>query len=264
MGKIIKQGLSIVILTRNEESKIRNFLDCVKDFADEVVVVDDCSTDNTVKICKEYGCKVIIHPLEKNFSRQRNLGSSYAKGEWIFQTAPDEYIPAETKKMIEEALNKENNEFVAFQLKRKNFFINYPLRYSGAYHWDTRMFKKGYAHYEGTPHEKIFVKGKIGKIDADIYHFAFDNIREVISAGNFYTEIEAEEFLKGRNRVSFREIKYRLTWKSLKLFWKLYIKKKGYKDGMYGLAWCILNVIGPQIRWLKIWERALREGKLEK
>lgn len=112
-------------------------------------------------------------------------------------------------------------------------------------------------------HEKLVVRGAIGRVDGDIFHYAFDTIEQVISTANFYTEIEAEEFVKARERISLKEIKYRLTWKSIKLFWKQYIKKRGYRDGMYGFIWCILNVIGPQIRWIKIWEKALKEGKLE-
>ena len=78
---------------------------------------------------------------------------------------------------------------------------------------------------------------------------------------DLYTDIETEEFFRENKDVSFKEIKYRLTWKSLKLFWKLYFRKKGYKDGMHGLVWCVLNVIGPQIKWLKIWEKGLKEKK---
>ena len=261
MSGKIKEGLSVVILTKNEKEELRRCLSCLRNWADEIVIVDNYSDKETLKICDEFQCKVIVHPLNNDFSSQRNLGTEKAKGRWIFHLAPDEWLSEETKKKIEDALNG-NASFVAFQLKRRNVFLGYSLKYCGAYGWDTRIFKKGFAYYKGKVHETLIVKGEVGKIEAEIVHFAFDNIKEVISTGNFYTEIEAEEFVKSRDSVSFREIRYRLTWKSLKLFWKLYVKKKGYKDGMYGLAWCILNVIGPQIRWLKIWEKALKERKL--
>jgi glycosyltransferase involved in cell wall biosynthesis len=262
MGGRIKGRLSVVILAKNEERRISKFLECMAGWCDEIVVVDDYSTDNTANICKEAGCKVVARHSNLDFSTQRNFGADAAAGEWIFVSAPDEYISEEAKRKIEQALN-DNNGIVAFQLLRKNFFLGHPIEHCGASNWDTRIYKKGLAHFEGTPHEKLIVKGNTGKIDAEIFHYAFDSISQVIATGNFYTDIESDEFVRKIDKISYKEIKYNLTWKSLKLFWKLYVKKKGYKDGQYGFMWCVLNVMGPQMRWLKIWEKAKREGKLK-
>jgi glycosyltransferase involved in cell wall biosynthesis len=256
--------LTAIIITKNEEDKMEICLNSLSTFVDEIVVVDDCSKDDTVEICKKYGAKIIIHESKGNFDRQRNLGIENASCEWILQIDADEIIPEDTAKKIIEAINNPG-KFVAFELKRKNFLFGHPLKYGGAYNYGVKLFKKRNGYYLGrSVHETLKIDGDIGKIDADIYHYPFSSISEILNKTNFYTDVESKLFVEEIDSISFKEIKYRLTWKSLKLFWKLYFKKKGYKDGMYGLVWCILNVIGPQIRWLKIWEKAIKEGKLER
>jgi len=255
-------GISVVIITKNEEERIKKCLDSLRGFADEIVIVDDLSTDKTVEICKDYGAKVIIHESKGDFGSQRNIGIDNSKGEWILQMDADEVVPYETAKEIRKKL-MDSGEFVAFELKRRNFLLSYPLKYGGSYNYGIKLFRKGKVCYnKGHIHETLKIEGKVGRIEADIYHYPFSSIRDILNKMNFYTDVEVDYFTKSLESISFKEIKYRLTWKSLKLFWKLYVKKKGYKDGMYGLVWCIINVIGPQIKWLKVWEKALKEEKI--
>lgn len=254
--------ISAVIIVKNEEDKILSCLKSLK-WADEIVIVDDYSSDRTTEICKEQGAKVILNQSKGDFDRQRNLGIKEAGGDWILQMDADEIVPHDTAVMIREATEKAKHE-VAFKIYRKNFFLGHPLRYAGSHEYVVKLFKKDRASYIGSSvHETLKIEGKIGSIEADIYHYPFNSIRQVIERWNFYTDVEADVFIKNKEIISWNEIKYRLTWKSLKLFWKLYIRKKGYKDGMHGLAWCVLNVIGPQMKWLKIWEKKYKETTLK-
>ncbi|MFA5410474.1 MAG: glycosyltransferase family 2 protein [Candidatus Omnitrophota bacterium] len=255
--------LTAVIITKNEEKNIVNCLASLKGLCDEIIVVDDLSVDATVEICKRFGAQVISHESKMNFDKQRNLGIECASGDWILQMDADEIVPEDTAHKIKETL-REPKDFVAFKLRRKNYILNYPLKHIN-YGYMIKIFKKGKAVYIGNSvHETLRVDGPIGCIDSsEVYHYPFNSVREVIEKWNLYTDREADLFLKGVNKIDFKEIRYRLTWKSVKLFWKLYIRKKGYRDGRYGLVWCVLNVIGPQIRWLKIWEKAVKDGKLK-
>ncbi len=261
MTEKIRVGLSIVLLSKNEAAVVNRCLISLLGWADEIIVVDDCSVDNTVDLCKQSGCRVFVRALNNDFSNQRNFGTQQAKGRWIFHLAPDEVLPDITKAEISRVINS-NQKFSAYNLKRLNYFLDKPLRYCGALSWDLRLFEKDKGFFEDKVHEHLNVKGDIGFIEAEILHFAFDHVAEVISAGNFYTDIESEQFVNENKQISMRTIKYQLTIKSLKRFWKLYVKKQGYKDGMHGFIWCILNVIGPQMRWMKIWEKAKDSGKL--
>jgi (heptosyl)LPS beta-1,4-glucosyltransferase len=254
--------LSVVIIAKNEEKIIANCLNSIKDLADEIIVIDDCSTDETPQICKEYGAKVIVNDSKGLIERQKILGINEASNDWILLLEADMVIPDKTKEKIKEFI-KEPKDYVGFRFKRVNFLFNKPILHCGACNYDLRLFKKGFAFYEEKIHFPLYIIGKTKNVDSEIYHFTYDSISEAINIINKYTEEEAKDFISKVDFISKKEIKYRLTWKALKLFWKLYIKKKGYKDGMYGLIWAIINVIGPEIRWLKIWEKALKEGKLQ-
>lgn len=255
--------LTAVMPVRNEAGKIEKCLDSLRGLVDEIVVVDSLGTDGTVEICKKYGAKVVTHEIEGyNMDKQRNIGIENATGEWILQTESDEVFPEDAKIKIRQAIENPGG-CVAFRYFRVNYFLNKPLRYAGSRDRMIRVSKKANAFYVGgSVHETLKVDGPIGDIDAEVYHYSFNSISQFIGKCNFFSDVESAVFLKDNPRVSKKEIKFRLTWKSLRLFWKLYIRKKGYKDGMHGLAWCILSVIGPQVRWLKIWERARQEGKL--
>jgi len=253
----MNENISVVIIAKNEEERIRRCLESVKDLADEIIVVDDFSTDKTVEIVQSLGAKVFRRNLDNNFSAQRNFGIEKANNEWILFLDADEFIPLDLKKEIQSRLGKEN--YVAYLIEIRNYFYGHLLRYAGIKGYKLRLFKKGYAWYESDVHEELIVKGPIGKMKNFFIHYIPESIDKLFLKSLKYAEIQANNYLKDRE-VSSKEIKYRLTWKALKLFWKLYIKKKGYKDGMYGLVWAILNVIGPEIIWLKIWEKVINKN----
>ncbi len=254
--------LTAVIPVKNEKGKIEKCLDSLRGFVDEIVVVDSLGTDGTVEVCKKYGARIVTHRIEGyNMDKQRNIGIENATGDWILQTESDEVFGLDAAEKIRKAIENPQG-CIAFRIFRINCFLGYPLRYGGSIDRMIRISKKGKVAYIGSNvHETLKVDGPVGDIDVKVYHYSFNSISQYIAKCNFFSDVESEVFLKN-NIGDIKEIKYRLTWKSLKLFWKLYIRKKGYKDGMHGLAWCILSVIGPQIRWLKIWEKALKEDKL--
>jgi glycosyltransferase involved in cell wall biosynthesis len=257
-------NISVVIITKDEEKRIKACLDSLRSFANEIVIIDDFSTDKTVEVCKSYGAKVIMNKSDGNFDRQRNIGIDNATCEWIIQMDADEIIPEETARKITATI-KDPDSYVAFQIRRRNFFFGQPLKYGGAADtYGTKIFKKGLARYTGkSVHETLKVDGPIGTIDAEVHHYSYFSIAETLAKMNFYTDVVAERFVEENKNISFWYIKYRIIWKSFRFFWKLYIRKKGYKDGMYGFIWCILNILGPQIMWLKVWEKALKNNKLK-
>lgn len=254
--------LTAVIITKNEEKKISRCLNSLKNFADEIVIVDDLSSDATVGLCRDLGAKVIINESKGDFDKQRNLGVANATGEWILQMDADEVIPEATAKRIRQAISSAEN-FVAFKIKRKNFFIGRPLTSFSEDSYMIKLFKKGKAWYVGrSVHETLKVDGLVGELPVEVEHYPYNSIQEVINRSNFYSDVESDIYISEASLVSVKELKKKLIWRAVKLFWKLYVKKKGYRDGMHGLAWCLVNVIGSEIRWLKIWEKALKEGKL--
>ena len=258
-----KEALSVVIITKNEENKISRCLESVK-WADEIIVVDDLSADHTIEICQKYGAKVISHKSEGNFDRQRNIGIDNASGEWILQLDADEIVTGELKQAIQDVLT-DNSDCAGYNFKRKNYFLGRPLMYGGWHHDFLRMFRKKAGRYIGASvHELIEVKGKIGYINADMEHHMYQSTSQLIKRQNYYTSMEAERLLREQGLVSDKGIKYHLIARPLKLFWKTYVKKQGFRDGIHGLIYCILDSYSHFLKWAKYWELIKNKGERQK
>ena len=254
--------LSAVIPTKNEESRIKRCLDSLKGLADEIIIIDDESTDKTVDIAKgEYGAKVIINKGSGNFDKQRNLGINAASGDWILQLDSDVIIPAETAQRIKEVLAN-NEEYNAFTLIKNDCVFERPLNYVGRLPV-IMLFKKGKGRFIGEKaHETLKIDGEVGNIDARVLHYNQSSIKSEVNKYNFYTDVESDIFFRDNKDIDFKFLKGKLIYKSFKLFFKHYVKHKGYKDGSFGLIWSILNVLNPLFLWLKVLEKSIKRQKV--
>lgn len=249
-----KDKITAVIITKNEEGRIKRCLDSLKNWADEIVIVDDLSADRTVEICRQFGARVISHKSDGNFDQQRNIGIDNATSDWILQMDADEIVTAGLKEEIEKILAGDT-EFSGLKFKRKNFFLGKPLMHGGWHHDFLRLFRKNAARYIGASvHELINIHGKIGHINADMEHYLYQGISQFVERQNYYTSVEAKRLLRERGVVSEKEIKYHLAIKPLKLFWKTYVKKRGFRDGLVGLIYCLFDAYNHFLKWAKYWE----------
>jgi glycosyltransferase involved in cell wall biosynthesis len=246
-------SLTAVVLTFNSQDKIANCLNSLKGWADEIIVVDGQSRDNTLEISRNLGAIVYSHPFLGSFAQERNFGSDKAKSEWILQLDSDEIVTSEFKMQCNTILPQTN--FCAFKFMRKNSFLGHAFTYGGWYHWSQHLYKKGFARYEGRVHEKMLVNGKTGEIAADVLHFPFDNLVDFVNRQNRYTELQAQDIIDTEKVLNDKVIKYNLSWKPLKLFKKMYLNKKGYKEGMHGLVFSILFAWVHFLKWAKVWEK---------
>lgn len=254
--------LGIVLLTKNEEKRIRGSLDHLLSITPHIVIVDDESTDQTVSIIREeYDLPIIVSRSNRDLAKQRNLGADHLQTEWVLQMDTDEIIPDDTITSIQKAIA--SKQYNSYWINRLNFFLDTAIRHANASQHINRMYRKEKARYdEPGLHEFLRVDGDEGRIDEFIYHYPFEGAEDIVLRALHYTEFEAEQICAKSDRISLKEIRYRLTFKSVKLFWKMYVKNKGYKDGLAGLIWCVCNVIGPQILWMKVLQKAKRKGIL--
>lgn len=255
----MRKKLSVVMIVRDEEDKIERSLESVK-WADEVIVVDDNSSDRTPEIARSRGATVITSESGGNFDRQRNLGIEAADGDWILQMDADEVVPDELRGEIGRVLEGAF-PFDAYKFKRKNFFLGHFMRYGGWFNeFSTKLFRNGKARYTGkSVHETLEVDGDTGCIDAYIEHYPFKSITQFISRQNYYTSVEARVLLEEKGSVDDRDIRRNLRVLPFKSFWKSYVKNKGYKDGMYGLIFCVLFAGIHFLKWSKYWQLANEE-----
>jgi glycosyltransferase involved in cell wall biosynthesis len=249
----MEKKLSAVILTKNEEGKIKNCLESIT-WVDEIVIVDGFSTDKTVEICKQYNAKIIQHAFEGDFGQERNIGIDNASGDWVLQLDADDVVTQGFRQVARKILEEEG-EFVAYKFLRKNFFMGHFMRYGGWYHYSLHFFKKGFARYQGKVHHDLIVNGTIGVLNEEIEHYPFDNFSQFIERQNRYTNLEAKEIVDLERYINEKNISYNIRIKPVKLFWKFYVKKKGFKEGMHGFIFSVLFAWVHFLKWVKVWEK---------
>lgn len=247
-----RQKLSVVVITKNAANKIRNCLESIK-WADEIIVVDGGSVDETIAIVKQYTDKIIISEFN-GFDKERNKGIDSAGGDWILQMDADEIMPGNFKQRLLRLLDGDDEGCVSFKFRRKNVFLGRLMMHGGWYHYSAHLFKKGFAYYKGDIHEQLVANGKQGKMEEGLEHYPFYNIFEFIERQNRYTTLQANEMFSENQFISKKEIMYNLKIKPVKLFWKMYIKKKGYKEKLHGFIFSVLFSWVHFVKWLKYWE----------
>ncbi|MCX7698043.1 MAG: glycosyltransferase family 2 protein [Candidatus Goldbacteria bacterium] len=230
-----KNKLSVVIITKNEEKIIGRCLDSIK-WADEIIVVDSGSTDNTIAICKKYNAKVFYKKWE-GYSKQKNFAISKARGQWILSLDADEIVSDELKEEIKKVIEENNDKYDGYEIRFNNFFYDKFLRYGGLYpDYHLRLFRKNKGKFNETEiHEGIILKGKKSRLKGEILHFTCATIFNHIENMNKYTELEAIQ-----NKKNFKiPTGYTIFIKPIYNFFKNYFLKFGFLDGFHGFAFHI-------------------------
>lgn len=214
---------SVVIAARNEEVHLPDALLSVSD-CDDIVVVDDNSTDATRKIAEAYGARVFERVMNNNFATQKNFGIDQTKHNWVLLIDADERVSPELLKAMDE-LGEEDGA-AAYEFAWKNFLGAKWLAHGGLYpDYHTRLFDKRRARYGAHEiHEQLEIKGESKRLDGDIIHLTYKNTRAYYSKVMKYARLEAAWTSE---RPSLKS--------ALKEFLVRYVKQQGYKDGGAGL-----------------------------
>lgn len=231
-------SITVVILTKSEK---HNILECLKSvfWCDEIIVIDDNSSDKTLELVKEFkhkDLKVSTHPLENDFSKQRNFGLEKAKGEWVLFVDADERVSESLSSEIKNQKSKAKNNFDGFYLKRTDYMWGKELK-----HGETgnikllRLAKKGSGVWEGKVHEEWKVKGDVGELKNYLVHYPHKSLEEFLKEINFYTDLRSQELYNRGERVNFLSI----IIYPLGKFIQNYFIKLGILDGMEGLIFAI-------------------------
>ncbi|MFA4854255.1 MAG: glycosyltransferase family 2 protein [Candidatus Omnitrophota bacterium] len=220
--------LSVVILTKNEEACIAECLESVK-WADEIVVVDDESTDRTVAITKQYTDRVFFRKMDIE-GKHRNWAYAQASNLWVLSLDADETVTPELKIEMEKALTSE--EFVVYDIPLRNYIGNYWVKYGGWYPASKlRLFKKDKFRYEEVEvHPRAFSDGPCGHLKADIIHKGYPDLEHFLGSVNRQSTLEAVKWINIGRKMTLGWA----TWRAVDRFFRRYIRKKAYKDGMYG------------------------------
>lgn len=253
-----KSKITVAIITKNEEKNIARCIDSAKGWADEIIVVDGYSEDQTVSIAREMGARVIEHKFEGNFAKERNLGIENASGEWVLHIDADDRITRDFKGAVDDTIDK-GEQIDVYKFRRKSFFLGHFMEHGGWYHYVPNLVRRDKVRFEGILHERPVFDGKMGAIEADIEHYPFDSISQFIDRHNRYSTLEAGRIFSSSGVSELPRVKVMMLRKSFKIFWKIYVKKKGYKEGLHGLVFAILFAFMNFLIWIKYWELCIKK-----
>lgn len=241
--------ISVAIITFNESSNIRR---CIKsvDFANEIIVVDSLSSDDTCEIAKSLGAKVINQKFLGHI-KQKQLAVDSCSNEWILSLDADEELSDELRNEIMELL-KTPFKYDAYIMPRVSFHLGRWIRHGGWYpDAKIRLFNKTKAYWGGyNPHDKVIVNGTVGKLKGDLQHYVFDDLRHNIDTNNSYSSIMANDLFKEEKSFSY----IKLFLKPIGKFLETYIYKRGFLDGLPGFIIAVGASYSMFLKFAKLWE----------
>jgi glycosyltransferase involved in cell wall biosynthesis len=240
--------LSVAIITKNEEDRLPSCLKSVS-FADDIVIVDSKSTDRTVEIAKDMGCRVFIEEW-KGYGAQKNSAIQKCKNEWVLIIDADERVSEEMRQKIIEILKKPLADAYSFPLK--NFFNGKWIKHCG---WwpdrKVRLFKKSKGRInEALVHESIEVSGTVMEVNTPIIHEPIKDLNSILDKINIYSSLGAETLFQ-RGKKASTPLAF---FKGVAAFLKLYILKLGFLDGHEGFVISFSHAVNTCYKYLKLRE----------
>ncbi|MFA5008035.1 MAG: methyltransferase domain-containing protein [Candidatus Omnitrophota bacterium] len=236
--------LSVILIAKNEELRIKAALESIK-WADEIIVVDDKSADKTISIAKAFTDKVYSRKFD-NFSSQKNFAISKCSNDWVFSLDCDESVTEELKNSIISAINNPGN-FCAFKVERLNRLFGKILKNATKGDYQTRLFLKDKAHFTQPIHEFLDVNGSVGALEGKLLHNTTENIKSEFDKTESYTELEARWVLERNTRPTYFKIFFYPLW----TFSNIYFLKKGFLDGFAGLLFAYVSARYTFVKYLK-------------
>lgn len=226
----------------NEGKNIASCLESVKDIADEIIVVDGTSTDDTVEIAKKYGAKVTITSNPPIFHINKQKAVDLATRTWILQMDADEIVDSDLAHEITTLIQDEeakNGYYVA----RKNYFIHQWMKKGGMYpDYVIRLFKRGKGKFPAkSVHEQIEIDGEVGYLVNPLVHRPYPTFSEYLRKANTYTSLTRDELIRKKTPINFNTIFQHLFYLPARTFFSLYVRHQGFTDGWWGFVWATFS-----------------------
>ena len=253
--------LSVTIITLNEEKNIERCILSVKHLADEILVVDSLSTDNTVAIAEKHGARIILQPFRGHLE-QKNFASEKAEHDWILAIDADEVISPELADNI--AAVKNNPTYNAYHYNRLNNYCGKWIKHSGWYpDRKIRLYNRKAGEWMGeNPHDRWTLYNNAeqpGFLRGDMLHYSYDSISAHLKKIEKYSDIAARQKVNKGQDCSILKIWLGPKWK----FFKDFFFRLGFLDGYWGYIVCRMNAFENLTKYAKTrqYARMKREGK---
>lgn len=244
---IRSQPVSVIVITKNEASRLARTLQAVQ-WAQEIIVVDSGSTDGTQEIARLWSTQ-LVETDWPGFGPQKNRALSYATCPWILSIDADEWVSPELSQEIAAFLQNPSS-FVACTLPRLSSYCGRAMRHSGW--WPDpvcRFFRRGQAVFsDDRVHEKLLCAGPIHAFRALLEHESFQNLNQVLQKVNHYSEEGARQMLQSGKQASLGSAIGHGLW----AFFRTYVVQCGFLDGREGFILAVSNAQGTYYRYLKL------------
>jgi glycosyltransferase involved in cell wall biosynthesis len=239
--------ISGVVLTKNED---KNIEDCLKSLSwcDELIVLDDNSTDKTQELAQKMGAKVFVRELDNDFSDQRNFGLEKAKGDWVLFLDADERVSEVLRGEIQSIiLDTKNNGFF---IKRHDVWKGKTLTHGEVGSIKLlRLARKGFGSWTRKVHEVWNIKEPVANLKHPILHYPHQTVSEFVESIDKYSTLHAEEKLKNKETSNL----FRIIFYPIFKFIQNYLLRLGFLDGTQGFLYAALMSFHSYLSWSKLW-----------
>ena len=246
--------ISVAMIVKNEAADLAQCLDTVKDWVDEIIIVDSGSTDNTQEIAEQYGAKFYSHPDWPGFGKQRQRAQEYVTSNYVLGLDADERITPKLRESIQQAVQQDVPNTV-YDIPRVSEVFGREIRHSGWYpDYVVRLYRTNYAGYnDSLVHEKVVYpeNTKVQKLTGDLEHFTYKSIHHYLVKSAGYAKAWADQRqAKGKKATLWQGVSH-----AIGCFVKMYILKAGFLDGKQGFLLAVLSAHSTFVKYADLWER---------
>jgi glycosyltransferase involved in cell wall biosynthesis len=241
--------VTATVITFNEARHIAAALDSLS-WADEVVVVDSESTDDTAAIARDCNARVIVRPWP-GYIAQKNFAAEQASHDWIFSLDADERVTPDLARELRAVLQQEP-PVRGFRVPRVTFHLGRWIRSTDWYpDYQLRLYDRRHARWAGRyVHESVKVDGTVGKLESDLQHYAYRDVSHHLLSMDRYTTLAARQMYEDGRRAGWFDV---LVHPRL-AFFRNYVLRGGFRDGMPGLIISAMNAYYVGLKFAKLWE----------
>ena len=245
--------VSAVIITKNEQDMLPECLDSLH-WADEIVVVDSGSSDDTRRIAREHGARVYLHEEWRGFGPQRQLAQSYAACDWVFWIDADERVTDDLAREICRVVTADQRDCV-YMVPRLSWVFGRYIRHSGWYpDYVARLYARVMTRYDDAPvHEKVVIgEGmRVSRLTSDLVHFTYRDLQHYLVKSAGYAALWADHRAKRGQKASIVQA----AAHALGCFIKMYILRAGWLDGKQGFLLALLSSHSSFVKYADLWVR---------
>lgn len=243
--------LSVAIITFNEEENLPRTLAPLKGLADEVIVLDSFSSDRTVEIAREAGCKVFQEPWPGHIA-QKNSALAKCSGEWILSLDADEVLPPEMVEAVRSAMGSGAAEVNGYLINRRTFYMGRLLQYAWQPDYKLRLVRRGKNPvWSGmNPHDRLNVEGPTQKLPGYLVHYSFKDFAAHMETTRKHAQVGAQSYYDAGRRAKLSDFILRAPFHVFKRL----VLKRAFLDGVPGVLAAISGGVHSYMKFAFLWE----------